>query len=182
MRYLMTFIHGTTWLNERLGRWFISYLAFVIFCLLLFEMVARYVFSSPTIWATELTQMMFGAYVMLSGGYLLVHRGHINVDIFYARLSPRRRAMVDIITSMLFFAFLLVLLKEGWQMADDAISRWEHSHSAWNPPVWPLRAAVPVGAALLFLQGVCKLIEDIAITIDPDRFAGGEDGEQGDYL
>ncbi|MCH8503249.1 MAG: TRAP transporter small permease subunit, partial [Ectothiorhodospiraceae bacterium] len=128
MRYLTTFIQGITWFNERLGRWFISYLAFVIFALLLFEMVARYVFSSPTIWATELTQMMFGAYVMLSGGYLLVHRGHLNVDIFYDRFKPRTRAMVDIVTSLLFFAFLLVLLKEGWQMAEDAMGRWERSH------------------------------------------------------
>jgi TRAP-type mannitol/chloroaromatic compound transport system permease small subunit len=39
----------------------------------------------------------------------------------------------------------------------------ETSFSAWNPPVWPIKAAIPVGTALLLLQGIAKLFEDIAI-------------------
>jgi TRAP-type mannitol/chloroaromatic compound transport system permease small subunit len=151
----------TTWLNERLGRWFISYLAFVMFLLLLLEVVARYVFSAPTVWATELTQMLFGAYVMLSGGYLLAHQRHVSVDIFHARFSPKKKAAVDVITSVLFFMFMLVLLKEGWTMAEEAISRLETSHSAWNPPIWPLKLTIPIGTVLLLLQGVVKLVHDL---------------------
>lgn len=162
MRSLSLFIRSISRLNDCLGKWFVAYLALAMFVTLLFEIVARYVFAAPTIWATELTQMLFGAYVMLSGGYLLVHRGHINVDIFYSRFSPRRKAAVDIVTSILFFSFMLVLLKEGWEMADDALARMETSHSAWNPPVWPLKLTVPIGALLLFLQGLAKLIEDVA--------------------
>lgn len=181
MKYLTTLTQATSWLNERLGRWLVCYLVFAIFVLLLFEMTARYVFAAPTIWATELAEMLFGAYVMLSGGYLLVHKGHVNVDIIYGRFSRRTRAIVDIITSVLFFAFLLVLLKEGWGLAADAVSRWETSHSAWNPPVWPLKLTVPVGAGLLFLQGLCKLIDDVAIAIDPQRFADEGVAEEEGY-
>ena len=163
MRFLSIYIRSISRLNDCLGKWFISYMALAMFSILIFEIVARYIFASPTIWATELTQMLFGAYVMLSGGYLLVQRGHINVDIFYGRFPARTKAAVDILTSLLFFAFMLVLLKEGWEMAEDAVARMERSHSAWNPPLWPLKLTVPIGAALLFLQGLAKLIEDAAI-------------------
>lgn len=166
MRYFNGILRATTWLNERLGRWFVSYLAFVMFLLLLLEVVARYVFSAPTVWATELTQMLFGAYIMLSGGYLLVHRRHVTVDIFYARFSPRRKAAVDIITSVLFFLFMLVLLKEGWAMAEEAVSRMETSHSAWNPPIWPLKLTIPIGTVLLLLQGIVKLVQDLQVLFD----------------
>lgn len=169
MRYLSLLIRCTTWLNDRLGRWAISYMAFAIFLLLLYEMTARYVFRAPTTWATELAQMLFGAYAVLSGGYLLVQGGHVNVDIFHRRLPARARAAVDVLTSVLFFAFLLVLLKEGWNMAYESLEQMESSYSAWNPPVWPLKLMIPVGAALLFLQGLAKLIDDIVDLIDPSR-------------
>ncbi|NLO80625.1 MAG: TRAP transporter small permease subunit [Xanthomonadaceae bacterium] len=161
MRYLNGLLSGITWLNERLGRWFVAYLVFVMFFLLLIEVVARYVLAAPTIWATELTQMIFGAYIMLSGGYLLVHRRHVSVDIFYSRFSPRTRAATDIATSVFFFIFMLVLLKEGWTMAEEAISTLETSHSAWNPPIWPLKLLIPIGALLLLLQGIVKLVQDV---------------------
>lgn len=139
-----------------------------MFVFLLFEVVARYAFNSPTSWATEATTMLFGAYTILSGGYLLLHRGHVNVDIFYQRFSPRTKATVDVVTSVFFFAFTIVVLVEGQDMAREAIARWEHSHSAWNPPVWPLRLCVPIGASLLILQGVVKLIDDLAILFGSD--------------
>jgi TRAP-type mannitol/chloroaromatic compound transport system permease small subunit len=38
---------------------------------------------------------------------------------------------------------------------------WEHSQSAWNPPIWPAKLMIPVAAALLLLQGIVKLLKDI---------------------
>lgn len=178
MRYLKLITATTTWLNERLGRWFVSYLAFAMFALLLIEVIARYILAAPTVWATELTQMLFGAYAMLSGGYLLVHKRHVSVDIFHSRFSPRLRAFVDVVTSVLFFCFMLVLLKEGWGMAEDAIGRMETSHSAWNPPVWPLKLTVPIGAALLMVQGIVKLVEDLCILFGHGPVPGHQADEE----
>lgn len=178
MRHLKCIMAMTTWLNERLGRWFISYLALAMFALLLIEVIARYVLAAPTVWATELTQMLFGAYAMLSGGYLLVHGRHVSVDIFHARFSPRRRAFVDVITSVLFFCFMLVLLKEGWSMAADALGRMETSHSAWNPPVWPLKLTVPIGALLLMAQGIVKLLEDLFVLFGYEQAQGQQTDEE----
>ncbi|MGD8564298.1 MAG: TRAP transporter small permease subunit, partial [Desulfarculaceae bacterium] len=92
-------------LNDWLGRW-VSFCVIPIAALVLFEVVLRYVFNSPTVWANELTQMLFGAYVILSGAYIMRWGGHVNVDILYSRLSDKTRAVMDIATSFLFFLFV----------------------------------------------------------------------------
>jgi len=166
LRHFSLFI---TRLNHRLGVFLVSYLALMMTLILLYEIVARYVFSAPTTWAPELTQLIFGAYVMLSGGYLLAHKGHVNVDLIYNRFPPRTKAAVNIVTSFLFFAFISVLLLEGWAMASDSIDMLETSSSAWNPPVWPLKLTIPLGAGLILLQGLAWILADINVLF------GGED-------
>ncbi len=84
----------------------LSYFLFFFFVLLLMEVVLRYFFNSPTVWANELAQMLFGAYAILAGGYILRTGGHVNVDILYSRLSRKSRAALDIVTSSAFFPVL----------------------------------------------------------------------------
>jgi TRAP-type mannitol/chloroaromatic compound transport system permease small subunit len=74
--------------NDWVGR-MVSLLVIPLAGLLLMETVMRYVFNSPTLWAGELTQMLFGAFAVLAGGYVLRWEGHVTVDIVYSRLPPR---------------------------------------------------------------------------------------------
>ncbi|MDC8442662.1 TRAP transporter small permease subunit [Halomonas aquamarina] len=162
-------------INKGIGKWLVSYFILFIAFILLYEIVARYVFSSSTVWASELSQMLFGAYVILSGGFLLADKGHIKVDIIYSRFSPRTRAAIDVITSFLFFMFAFVLLKEGWAFAVDSLIRMETSNSAWNPPVWPIKLLIPVGIILLLIQGIVKLVEDVLIFIQDQQAGKGDE-------
>ncbi|WP_233589061.1 TRAP transporter small permease subunit [Falsigemmobacter faecalis] len=174
---LTILIRAISRLNAFLGSWVVSPLALVIFAVMIWEVVARYVFSAPTLWATELSQLLFGVYIVLSGGWLLLHRGHVNVDILVARLPPRRRAALDMATSVMFFLFMAVLLKEGWIMASASFDSLERSHSAWNPPIWPVKAAIPLGIGLLFLQGLARFLQDLQILLGhapTDTVAQGE--------
>lgn len=154
-------------LNDWVGN-FLSYFLFLFFGLLFIEVILRYFFNSPTVWANELAQMLFGAYAILAGGYILRTGGHVNVDILYSRLSRKSRATLDIITSLLFFLFCGMLLVYGGSLAWDSLSRFEHSQSAWNPPLYPAKLMIPVAAGLLMLQGLAKLIRDIFILCDMD--------------
>lgn len=151
-------------LNDWIGR-FLSYGSFVMFVLVLSEVVRRYFFNSPTVWANELTQLIFGAYVILSGGYILRWGGHVNVDIFYSTLSARGKAILDIATSLIFFLFCGMLFYYGGQLAWESLSTFEHSQSAWNPPLFPFKLCIPLGAILLILQGIAKLIRDIITVV-----------------
>lgn len=160
MRALHAAMRGITRFNDRLGKW-VSLLLLVIFALLIAEVFFRYVSGAPKVWTGELTQLLFGVYTVLSGAYIMAHGGHVNVDIFHSRLPRRTRAALDIFTSALFFVFVGALLYFGSALAWESISFWEHSQSAWDPPIWPVKLAIPIGAALLLLQGIVKLAQDI---------------------
>ena len=184
MSVLTTFMRGVTRLNDFIGRG-IALLVFAMFAFLLLEVAFRYLFNAPTVWTNELSQMLFGIYAVMSGGYIMAHRGHVNVDLLHAHLAPRKRAVLDIITSVLFFIFTLALLWFGIDVASESIASWETSYSAWNPPVWPVKLAIPIGTGLLVLQGLVKLLEDIAIAFNLDYYRppgeATEDSE-GEYL
>ena len=165
MNFLKTLMSIIDRINDRVGS-LLSYFLFFFFILLLMEVILRYFFNSPTVWANELAQMLFGAYAILAGGYILRTGGHVNVDILYSRLSRKSRAVLDILTSLLFFLFCTMLLVYGGSLAWDSLSRFEHSQSAWNPPLYPAKLMIPFAAILLMLQGLAKLIRDILLLFD----------------
>ena len=167
MSILRAFLKFIDAANDRVGN-LLSYFLFLFFVLLLMEVVLRYFFNSPTVWANELAQLLFGAYAILAGGYILRTGGHVNVDILYARLPRKTRAALDIFTSLLFFLFCGMLLIYGGSLAWDSLSRFEHSQSAWNPPLYPAKLMIPLAAILIMLQGLAKLIRDILILFNFD--------------
>lgn len=173
MRAIAAYINGVTKINEWVGR-IIALLVFPMFIFILIEVFLRYLFNSPTVWTNELTQLIFGCYMVLSGGYVLAHRGHVNVDIFHATLSPRMQAVLDIIGSSVFFLFVMAFGWFGYEMARESIASWETSYSAWNPPIWPVKLAIPVAAVLLLLQGIAKLLQDIAKALGIDGLDNDE--------
>jgi len=146
--------------NDWIGR-VVSYGMLFMFILVLSEVIRRYFFNSPTSWGTELTQLTFGVYIVLSGPYVLRWGGHVNVDLLYTRFSPRGKAIIDIITFPIFLLFVGMLLVYGGSFAWESMMRLEHTESAWNPSVWPFKLAIPIAAFLLLLQAVAKLIRDI---------------------
>jgi TRAP-type mannitol/chloroaromatic compound transport system permease small subunit len=167
MTVLKAFLKFINAVNDRVGK-LLSYFLFLFFALLFMEVILRYFFNSPTVWANELAQMLFGAYAILAGGYIMLTGGHVNVDILYSRLSQKTRAGLDIFTSVLFFLFCGMLLVYGGSLAWDSLSRFEHSQSAWNPPLYPAKLMIPLAALLLILQGLAKLIRDIFTVLDID--------------
>jgi TRAP-type mannitol/chloroaromatic compound transport system permease small subunit len=161
--------------NEWIGR-VMAAAVMIIFVVVLAEVVLRYFFNSPTIWGSELPQLIFGTYVILSGGPIMRHGGHVNVDIFYSRFPPRTKALLDIATFALFFLFCGMLLVYGGQLALESMGTWERSQSAWNPPLYPFKLMIPIGALLLLLQGTAKLVRDIAILFSGETRTTAADG------
>jgi len=124
-----------------------EYVDLFMTAVLFLEVMLRYVFSSPTIWAHELTVHFFGAYSVLAGAYVLLHNEHIRVDIIYDRFSPRGRAIIDSVTYLLFFLFIVALLRYGIMTAWRAVElRQTVSPSPWGSPIWPLKITIPIAA------------------------------------
>lgn len=142
----------------------VSMLIFPMIAILMYEVVSRYGFNAPTLWAHEITRYIYGAHFMLGGAYTLYLGQHVSVDIFYARWSPRVRAMVDLVTYLLFLLLGAVLLWYGSVITLRAFTLGETSSTPLHAPFGPLKAIVPVAAFLILLQGIAGYIRNI-ITI-----------------
>jgi TRAP-type mannitol/chloroaromatic compound transport system permease small subunit len=125
--------------------------------------VARFVFNSPTNWVHESMFLMYGMQYMISGAYAYRQDQHVRVDVLYAKLSPRGKAIADIVSSAFFFTFTMTMLWTGGRFAWDAVQNAETSFTEWGVQYWPVKLTIPMGAALIILQGVSKLIKDILL-------------------
>ena len=146
-------------INEWAGR-LTSFLIIPLIAFMVWGVTLRYVFDAPVIWADEMSLFIFGGYIMLGGGYTLLHDAHVNVPILHSHLHSRARATVDLITSILFYCVCAVLLWKGIDMAWSSLKQLEHSFSVWGPPVYPVKLTIPIGAFLLLLQGITKFTRD----------------------
>ena len=155
----------TDWIdriNTKAGE-YVAYWAVISVFVYYYEVTARFVFNSPTNWVHESMFLMFGMQYMISGAYAYREDQHVRVDVFYSKFSTRGKAIADIISSVFFFIFTLTMLWTGWRFAADAVGNHETSFTEWGIQYWPVKLTIPIGAALIILQGLSKLIKDIMI-------------------
>ena len=134
-----------------------------ITAVIVLEITLRSILGKPTIWAHETSVMIFGVYSILAGAYALRYRAHVNMDLFYSRLSTRGKAILDVATFPLFLVLGGVLLWQGAEFAWRSIMLQEVSVSYWKPPIWPIKCTIVIGVFLILLQGIGKFASDILI-------------------
>ena len=152
-------------INECVGR-VVSVLIVFMTLIMVFEVIMRYLFNSPTIWSFETTIMLYGSYFMLGAGYTMLHKAHVSVDFLYERYSRRGKAIMDVISYLIFFfPFVTVILVEGSKYAAESWAIREHSWSVFGPPLFPYKTVIPVTAFLLLIQGIALFIRNVQILI-----------------
>lgn len=131
---------------------------------MVFEVISRYVFSSPTNWAFELSYMMMGSIFLLGIAYALLMGQHVNVDFIHQRLPQRAISVIDAI------GYAILTAMTVWMvivLAVNAIATYRSGEgsglSAWNPQVWPYRVIYVIGFALFALQTFAKMLENVLI-------------------
>ena len=159
------FNRGISHINALAGE-LVAYWSLIAVFVYYYEVIARYVFNSPTNWAHEAMFLMFGMQYLIAGGFCLRENAHVRVDVIYTQLSKQARALMDVVTSVFFFIFVLTLMGTGWIFFHDAYAINEVSFTEWGIQYWPIKLALPVGAVLLMLQGIAQLVKDIAILRD----------------
>lgn len=130
---------------------------------LVWEVVARYVFNAPTVWAYDMTFMTYGAFFMLGSAYTLMRGAHIRTDSLYGGWSIRTQGIVDATCYLLlFFPPLLIFLWVTWDFFIVSFGRGERSvTSPWMPAIYPLKFVMPLTCALLLLQGVAEFLRSV---------------------
>jgi TRAP-type mannitol/chloroaromatic compound transport system permease small subunit len=148
-------------INEWTGRT-VAWLVWIVMILCVFEVITRRIFNAPNIWSYDVINVFYAVNFMLLGGYTLLKRGHVSVDIFSVRLSQKTQSLLQIITYLIFFfPFFIVLFYVGWKTATVSWMDLERT-SIGLPFIMPvMKTAMPVAALLLIIQGIPEVTRSI---------------------
>jgi len=148
-------------LNEKFG-FYASYLILPLIAVVVWEVIMRYGFNSPTSWAFELTVFLYGAHYCFALAFAHKHNTHVSIDVFEATMPTRARTILRIVTNVVLFIPTIGLLTyHTIILAANSWQQWEHASSSWAPPIYPVKTLMALGFVLFFLQGVAKLVQDI---------------------
>jgi len=132
-----------------------------IVVVMFYEVVARYAFEKPTLWANELSLWIAGFVFLLAGLYAMQQRSHIRIYIIYDIMPLWARKAADVISVALIWAFFLCLVWGGYNEAVQKLGRMETFGTAWDPPIpATLKAGILVIIGLVALQALSNLIAD----------------------
>jgi len=154
-------------INEKAGRG-ISFLIYPGVLILVIEVILRYGFGHPTIWAHGYSQRIFAVYFILIGAYTLLHKGHVRMDLVYSRLSLRGRLFLDLLGTVLLVVWCVVLLWKGSLFFWSSFTIREVDDAVLGHPVYWVKFFIPVGVFFLVLQW----LGDISRTIVAIRKGG----------
>jgi len=150
-------------LTERVGR-LVIWLVLVATLISAGNALARYALGASSNAWLEIQWYLFGAMFLLAAGYTLKHNGHVRIDILYHRLGARGQAWIDFAGGLLFLLpMALLLMWLAWPMFVDAWVTHEMSPDAGGLVRWPVKLLLPVGFALLALQGIAEVIKRIGV-------------------
>ena len=126
--------------------------------MLTYEVIARYFFIRPTIWAAELSQLCLIWGCLLAMAHVLAVHHHITVNAITA-LLPRRIQTICVAFALIFITvFSIIVTIWGWDIFWDSFERGRTTGSLLDLPAWVAELSVPVGFALLAAQAVAELV------------------------
>lgn len=163
MRGLLALSAAIDAVNDKLS-WIADWFVFLSCLISAGNAFSRYAFSvSSNAWL-EIQWYMFGALVMLGASYTLKKNEHVRVDIVYTNLSTRKQIAIDIFGGVLFLLpAALILAYLSWPVFYNSWVENEISGNAGGLIRWPIKIFLPLGFALLSLQGISELIKRVAM-------------------
>jgi len=125
-----------------------------------YEVFVRYGLRSPTVWAFDVSYMMYGTLFMLGGAYTLSRDAHVRADIFYRLMPPRSQAALELFLYItFFFPGVLALIFAGWKYVSRS---WRyHEVSTMSPaniPIYQFKTVIIVAGVLLVIQGIAQVM------------------------
>lgn len=168
-------------LLDQPARWVGLVAAWLIFPLmgaLVYEVVARYVFNSPTVWAYDITYMIYATMFMLGAAYALYRGSHVRADFFYNALSPRAQGLIDATLYLVLFFPSIAFFT--WRTGEFALTSWMQGErittSPWMPAIYPLKTVMPVTGVLLLIQGVSETLKSLYAVSTNTLYRSGGSG------
>lgn len=134
--------------------------AFIV-AIMMYEVVMRYVFVSPTLWVNEMSLWVAGVVYMSAGLYAMQQRSHIRIFIIYDLVPRWLRKTFDVISLLCLLVFVGAVIWGGFGEAWTKLMRWEKFGTAWDPPIpATIKPLILLLLAVLALQAISNLIHD----------------------
>lgn len=145
----------TEWIGK-LASWLILILIFT----LVYEVIARQLFNSPTTWSYDLSYMLGGSAAFIGIAWVQKTHRHIRVDVLFEKWSNKNKIIIDLLfTLVLFLPLMFVGFLNSLEFAIQSWTRLESVSSVWGPPLYPLKSIIPLTLFLLLLQGITDVIK-----------------------
>lgn len=162
MQTLLRLSRAIDALNEWVGRW-VYWLVLIMVLESAGNAIVRKIFDRSSNALLELQWYLFSAVFLLCAGWTLLRNDHVRIDIIQGRLKPRAQAWIDVLGAVFFLMpmvgiFFWLSIPWFWR----SYTEQEISGSAGGLILWPARVLVPIGFALLGLQGLSELVKRIA--------------------
>ena len=160
-KVVKTYVRYVEAANKVVGK-FAMYLVFGMIGVLLFESISRTIFNKPHIWVVEVAQFTMAAYYLLGGGYSMILKGHVRMDLLYGRWSGKTKATVDLFTGLFLIFYLVFLLLGAYSSIEYAVMYGQRNRSAWAPLMAPIKIIMGTGILLMLLQAIATWFKDLA--------------------
>ena len=126
-----------------------------------FEVFARYILGSPTIWVYDTSLFLFGYISSLGGAYAQQKKAHINVDIIYLKVPQYVRSIFNLITIVLAVGFLVLLAKMSFEKFTESMQYHYRTKSEWGPEVYHFWLMMAVSAVIFIAEYSAEFIENL---------------------
>ena len=117
-----------------------------------FEVIMRYVFNMPTIWALDISIYLFIFIVYLGASYTELQQGHVKVDLVILRLPDKTKTVFRFITGGLGLVFCAFFISGSLRQAIAVFNNDTHAGTTFNAPLFPMYFIIPIGLFFLSLQ------------------------------
>jgi TRAP-type mannitol/chloroaromatic compound transport system permease small subunit len=162
MRLLLSFSTLVDALNEKIGN-ICNWLVLLACIVSAGNAMVRYAYDTSSNAWLEIQWYMFAVIVMFGASYTMKRNEHVRVDILYMNLSRRGQLWIDILGTLVFLLPTCTILAWlSWPFFMQSFNVYEHSSNAGGLLRWPIKLVLPVGFALVALQGVSELIKRVA--------------------
>lgn len=162
MRLLLSFSTLIDWVNEKIGN-VCNWLVLLACVVSAGNAMVRYAYDTSSNAWLEVQWYMFAVIVMFGASYTLKRNEHVRVDLLYMTLSRRGQLWIDILGTLFFLLPTCAILAWlSWPFFMQSYNVYEHSSNAGGLLRWPIKLVLPIGFALVALQGLSELIKRVA--------------------
>ena len=130
------------------------YLVFVMALIIVIEVLRRYLFNQPTIWAWNLNRQIFGVFILVAGSYTMSKNEHIRIDMLSEHFPAKVKMIARLIEAVCLISFLGILVWQGSWMGWNSFMMGEKATGAFRIPLYPFKLLIPILVFLFLIQGI----------------------------